>query len=293
MSRWKFGVIGGSGLYDFDALKAPKWVDVQSPWGEPSDAVLTGRLGNVEIAFLPRHGRGHKLAPGEVNARANIDVLKRLGCTDVLAISAVGSLREDLAPGAFAVARQYIDRTKLRPPSFFGGGVVAHVPLADPVCPRLSKMIVEASASTGAPAADGVVYLAIEGPQFSTRAESLLYRQWGCDVIGMTSMPEARLAREAELPYANLCMVTDYDCWRSASDDVDVPQILKTMRANADRAKNLLARLIANLPAEREASPIDTCLDVAIVSDPEGWSAEAKHKLSAIAARRFAVQGGG
>lgn len=293
MSAWKLGVIGGSGLYELEQLENPRWVDVASPWGTPSDAVLTGRLGSVDLAFLPRHGRGHKLAPHEVNARANIDALKRLGCTDVLAVSAVGSLREHLAPGAFAVARQYIDRTRQRPASFFGEGVVAHVPLADPVCPRLSKMLVELSSDGAGPAAvDGATYLAIEGPQFSTRAESQLYRQWGCDVIGMTSMPEARLAREAELPYANLCMVTDYDCWRSADDDVDVPQILRVMRANADRAKKLIAALVSALPADRAASPIDTCLDVAIVSDPTHWSEAAKLKLSAIAARRFRAQSG-
>ena len=289
MSAWKLGVIGGSGLYDLERLEGAAWRSVESPWGAPSDALLTGRLGGVDIVFLPRHGRGHRLAPHEVNARANIDALKRLGCTDVVAISAVGSLREHLAPGALAVARQYVDRTRQRPSSFFGDGVVAHVSLADPVCPRLCKLIKDAGTRLGIGLVDNATYLAIEGPQFSTRAESRLYREWGCDIIGMTSMPEARLAREAELPYANLCMVTDYDCWRSESEAVDVPEVLRIMRANADRAKALLVEIAAGLPAERSASPIDTCLDVAIVSDPAAWTPEAKLKLAAIARRRLGL----
>lgn len=289
MSAWKLGVIGGSGLYDLERLEDPVWRSVEGPWGAPSDAVLTGRLAGVEIVFLPRHGRGHRLAPHEVNARANIDVLKRLGCTDVIAVSAVGSLREHLAPGALALARQYIDRTRQRPSSFFGDGVVAHVSLADPACPRLSSFIVDAGTRLGIGVVDGATYLAIEGPQFSTRAESRLYRDWGCDIIGMTSMPEARLAREAELPYANLCMVTDYDCWRSENEAVDVPEVLRIMRANAERAKALLVEVAAGLRSERPASPIDTCLDVAIVSDPSAWTPEAKVKLAAIASRRLGL----
>jgi 5'-methylthioadenosine phosphorylase len=289
MSAWKLGIIGGSGLYDLERLEDAAWRRVESPWGAPSDALLTGRLAGVDIVFLPRHGRGHRLAPHEVNARANIDALKRLGCTDILAVSAVGSLREHLAPGALAVARQYVDRTRQRPSSFFGDGVVAHVSLADPVCPRLSSLILDAGTRLGIAIADDATYLAMEGPQFSTRAESRLYREWGCDIIGMTSMPEARLAREAELPYANLCMVTDYDCWRSESEAVDVPEVLRIMRANADRAKALLVEIVAGLPPERPASPIDTCLDVAIVSDPSAWTPEAKLKLAAIARRRLGL----
>ncbi len=289
MSAWKLGVVGGSGLYDLERLEGAAWRAVESPWGAPSDALLTGRLGGVDIVFLPRHGRGHRLAPHEVNARANIDALKRLGCTDVVAISAVGSLREHLAPGALALARQYVDRTRQRPSSFFGDGVVAHVSLADPVCPRLCSLIKDAGTRLGIGVADNATYLAIEGPQFSTRAESRLYREWGCDIIGMTSMPEATLAREAELPYANLCMVTDYDCWRSESEAVDVPEVLRIMRANADRAKALLVEIAAGLPAERPVSPIDTCLDVAIVSDPSVWTPEAKLKLAAIARRRLGL----
>lgn len=289
MSAWKLGVIGGSGLYDLERLEDPAWRLVESPWGAPSDALLTGRLAGVDIVFLPRHGRAHRLAPHEVNARANIDVLKRLGCTDVIAVSAVGSLREHLAPGALALARQYVDRTRQRPSSFFGDGVVAHVSLADPACPRLSRFIVDAGTRLGIGVVDGATYLAIEGPQFSTRAESRLYRDWGCDIIGMTSMPEARLAREAELPYANLCMVTDYDCWRSENEAVDVPEVLRIMRANAERAKALLVEVAAGLRSERPASPIDTCLDVAIVSDPSAWTPEAKVKLAAIASRRLGL----
>lgn len=287
MTRWKLGIIGGSGLYDLERLENTVWTDVASPWGVASDSVLIGAMSGIEVAFLPRHGRGHRRAPHEVNARANIDVLKRMGCTDIIAVSAVGSLREDLAPGAFAVARQYIDRTRDRPGTFFGDGVVAHVSLADPVCPRLSRMLVEAGHSVSVPIDDHATYVAVEGPQFSTRAESMLYRQWAADVIGMTSMPEARLAREAELPYANLCMVTDYDCWRSADAEVDVPEVLRIMAANVAKAKALIAHLIASLPDERSPSPIDTCLDHAIISAPEHWSAGAREKLAAVAGRRL------
>ncbi len=292
MTRWKLGIIGGSGLYDLERLENAAWTDVVSPWGRASDSVLIGAMTGVEVAFLPRHGRGHRWTPHEVNARANIDVLKRLGCTDIIAVSAVGSLREDLAPGAFAVARQYIDRTRDRPGTFFGDGVVGHVSLADPVCPRLSRMLVEAGHSIGVPIGDRATYVAVEGPQFSTRAESMLYRQWGADVIGMTSMPEARLAREAELPYANLCMVTDYDCWRSADAEVDVPEVLRIMAANVVRAKALIAQLVASLPDERPPSPIDTCLDHAIISAPEHWTAAAREKLEAVAGRRLRVDAG-
>lgn len=288
--RWKLGIIGGSGLYDLEQLERAAWIDVASPWGRASDSVLVGAMAGTEVAFLPRHGRGHRLAPYEVNARANIDVLKRLGCTDIIAVSAVGSLREDLAPGAFAVARQYIDRTRERPGTFFGDGVVAHVSLADPVCPRLSRMLIEAGQSISVPISDRATYVAVEGPQFSTRAESMLYRQWAADVIGMTSMPEARLAREAELPYANLCMVTDFDCWRSADAQVDVPEVLRIMAANVAKAKVLIASLVASLPDERTPSSIDTCLDHAIISAPEHWTAPAREKLAAIAGRRLGVE---
>ena len=207
--EWVLGVIGGSGLYEIEGLTDRETEVIDSPWGAPSDALVTGRLDGVRLVFLPRHGVGHRIPPGSVNARANIDVLKRAGCTDLLSISAVGSLREELAPGVFVAVDQFIDRTVSRPASFFDNGVVAHVSLADPVCPRLSELAAAAAREAGAPTVEGGVYVAVEGPQFSTRAESELYRSWGASVIGMTAMPEARLAREAELPYASVCMVTD------------------------------------------------------------------------------------
>lgn len=287
MSAWKLGIIGGSGLYDIDALTSPEWRRINSPWGEASDEVLTGTLGQHDVVFLPRHGRGHRLAPGEVNARANIDVLKRAGCTDILSISAVGSLREDLPPGSFAVIRQYVDRTVGRPSSFFGDGVVAHVSMADPVCDRLSDLVLEAAHAVDLTVADQVTYLAMEGPQFSTRAESHMFRSWGCDVIGMTAMPEARLAREAELPYANICMVTDYDCWREEAAPVDVASILSVMKSNAEAARRLIVEMVRRLPYRRVPSPIDTCLDQAIVSDRSHWNPARVGKLATICPRLF------
>ncbi len=284
MSAWKLGIIGGSGLYALDALEDSRWVTVPSPWGEPSDAVLTGRIGSVRLAFLPRHGRGHRVPPGELNVRANIDVLKRLGCTDVLAVSAVGSLNEAMAPGDFVAVDQFIDRTKARPPSFFGTGMVAHVPMADPVCPRLTALAADAAAAAGAKLHYGATYLAMEGPAFSTRAESRLYRSWGCDVIGMTAMPEARLAREAELPYALLAMVTDYDCWRDRGD-VDMAEIIRVMGANAAIARAAVVALVRSLPAERPASPLDTVLDSALITAPDARDARLLAKLDAVAGR--------
>ncbi|MEY5037521.1 MAG: hypothetical protein RL472_627, partial [Pseudomonadota bacterium] len=218
--RPMIGVIGGSGVYQIDGLEGASWVKVKTPWGKPSDQILVGRLGGLPMAFLPRHGRGHVETPSSLNYRANIDALKRLGCTDIVAISAVGSLREDFAPGDFVLVDQYIDRTFAREKSFFGPGCVAHVSLAHPTCARLSGICAEAARSAGAKVHQGATYLAMEGPQFSTRAESLMYRQWGADVIGMTGMPEANLAREAELCYASVAMVTDYDCWREGHDAV-------------------------------------------------------------------------
>jgi 5'-methylthioadenosine phosphorylase len=222
MSGWVLGVIGGSGVYDIEGLQGAAWRKAKSTFGEPSDALLTGRLGETRLVFLPRHGRGHRLPPTAVNARANIDVLKRAGCTDILSLSAVGSLRESLAPGDFVVVDQFIDRTFAREKSFFGPGLAAHVSMAQPVCPRLSAVAGEAARAAGARVVEGGCYLAMEGPQFSTGAESALYRSWGCDVIGMTNMPEAKLAREAELPYASVAMVTDYDCWHEEFAHVGV-----------------------------------------------------------------------
>ena len=268
MTHWKLGIIGGSGLYALDALENPHWETIASPWGEPSDAVLTGHIGGIELAFLPRHGRGHRIPPHLLNARANIDVLKRLGCTDVLAVSAVGSLNQAMAPGDFVAVDQIIDWTRGRPSSFFGAGMVAHVPMADPVCPRLTGLAAAAARAAGATVHTPATYLAMEGPQFSTRAESRLYQSWGCDVIGMTAMPEAKLAREAELPYALLAMVTDFDCWHDGGD-VDVAEIIRVMGANAAIARAAVLALVTALPAVRPASPIDTVLDTALITAPE------------------------
>ena len=285
MSGWTIGIIGGSGLYAIDALTDPEWIDVETPWGEPSDQLLTGRLGHARFVFLPRHGRGHRLPPGDVNARANIDALKRAGCTDVVAISAVGSLREELPPGRFVMVDQFFDRALSRPHSFFGPGLVAHVSLADPICPRLSALCADAAEAAGAEVARGGTYLAMEGPQFSTRAESLLYRQWGCDVIGMTAMPEARLAREAELPYALVGMVTDYDCWRGGGEEVEVAAVIAQLMANAEVARRLVVELATALPEERPPSPIDTVLDTALITAPEARDPALMGKLDAILER--------
>ncbi|HEX8555017.1 MAG TPA: S-methyl-5'-thioadenosine phosphorylase [Sphingomonas sp.] len=282
---WTIGIIGGSGLYAIDALVDAEWRDVATPWGAPSDQVLHGRIGDVELRFLPRHGRGHRIPPHEVNARANIDALKRCGATDLLAISSVGSLHEELEPGCFVVVDQFIDRTVQRPPSFFGTGLVAHVSLAEPVCPRLSAFAAAASEAAGARVVRGGTYLAMEGPQFSTRAESRLFRQWGADVIGMTAMPEARLAREAELPYALVGMVTDYDCWREEAAFVEVAQVIAQMTANGAVARGLVERLVAALPPERAVSPLDTVLDHALITAPDARDPALIARLDAVAGR--------
>ena len=285
MTNWTIGVIGGSGLYAVDALEDAQWIDVASPWGQPSDALLTGTIAGVRFVFLPRHGRGHRIAPGELNARANIDVLKRAGVTDVVSISAVGSLAEELPPGRFVVVDQFIDRTKGRPSSFYTSGMVAHVSMADPVCPRLSGLAAAAARAAGADVTEGATYLAMEGPQFSTRAESMLYRQWGAHVIGMTAMPEAKLAREAELPYALVAMVTDYDCWREGEAHVDVATVVARLGSNAATARALLIELAQALPATREASPIDTNLDFALITAPDARDKGVLAKLDAVAGR--------
>lgn len=288
MTQWRLGVIGGSGLYELDGLMNRRWTEVETPWGSPSDAILTGELHGVQLAFLPRHGRGHRVPPGDLNTRANIAALKQVGCTDLLSISAVGSLRESLAPGAFVVVDQYVDRTVSRPSSFFGPGLVAHVSLADPVCPRLSELAFRSGETSGASMVRGGTYVAIEGPQFSTRAESHLFRSWGCDVIGMTGMPEARLAREAELPYACVGMVTDYDCWREHTADVQVADVLAILKANAATARDLVDTLVRSLPERREASPIDTTLDMAVITAPELWEPGLKARLATLSPRKFA-----
>ena len=287
MTAWRIGIIGGSGLYAIDALEDAHWTTIDSPWGPPSDALLCGRIGAVELVFLPRHGRGHRIAPGEINARANIDVLKRAGCTDILALSSIGSLQEELPPGHFVVVDQFIDRTVGRVSTFFDDGLVAHVSMADPVCPRLSALAAAAVSAAGGSVVMGATYLAMEGPQFSTRAESRMYRQWGCDVIGMTAMPEAKLAREAELPYALVGMVTDYDCWRDEAAFVEVDEVIRQMRRNADIARATVTAFVAALPAERGPSPIDTVLDHALLTDPASVPAETLAKLDAICARRL------
>jgi len=284
--QWTIGIIGGSGLYAIDGLEDAEWREVATPWGTPSDAILFGRIGNVGIRFLPRHGRGHRIAPGDIPARANIDALKRAGCTDLLAISSVGSLREELEPGRFAVVEQFIDRTVARPASFFGTGLVAHVSLADPVCERLSALAVAAVTQAGGRVAEGATYLAMEGPQFSSRAESRLFREWGCDIIGMTAMPEARLAREAELPYALIGMVTDYDCWRDDRAAVEVTEVVAQMAANGAVARATVAALVAALPATRTPSPIDTALDGAIITAPDARDPALVERNAAILARQ-------
>ena len=290
MSGWKIGVIGGSGIYAIEALEDPQWITIDTPWGAPSDQLLTGRIGAVEFVFLPRHGRGHRLPPSDVNARANIDALKRTGCTDVVAISAVGSLREALAPGQFVVVDQFIDRTFARAKSFFGPGMVAHVSMADPTCPRLSGLCANAADAAGAQVVRGGTYLAMEGPQFSSRAESLLYREWGCDVIGMTAMPEAKLAREAELPYALIGMVTDYDCWRGGEDAVEAAAVIAQLVANAEAGRKLVVCLAELLSPERAPSPIDTALDSALFTSPEARDPQMLAKLDALCARVTAAQ---
>ena len=286
MADWVLGILGGSGVYELEGLENRRWKRLTTPWGEPSDEMLFGELSGVRLVFLPRHGRGHRLSPTEVNARANIDALKRAGCTDVLSLSAVGSLREDLSPGTFVLVDQYIDRTFAREKSFFGQGVIAHISMAQPVCARLSALAAEAGRAAGARVVEGGTYLAMEGPQFSTRAESELYRSWGCHVIGMTNMPEAKLAREAELPYASVGMVTDYDCWRDDTEAVEVSHVLQTLMANAARGRDLVARLAGALGAmPRTASPIDTVLDSAIITPPEARPAETVARLDAVAGR--------
>jgi len=285
MGEWCIGVIGGSGLYAIDALDEAQWITVDTPWGAPSDALLTGRIAGVKFVFLPRHGRGHRIPPSELNALANIDAMKRAGCTDIVSVSSVGSLAEELAPGCFVMVDQFIDRTKGRVPSFFGTGMVAHVSMADPVCPRLTSLVADAARSAGADVHEGATYLAMEGPQFSTRAESHLYRQWGAKVIGMTAMPEAKLAREAELPYALLAMVTDYDCWREGEAHVDVAEVIAQLGRNGEKARAALIALAGSLPTERSSSPIDTNLDFALITSPDARDPALLAKLDAVAGR--------
>jgi len=287
MGQASIGIIGGSGVYDIAGLENKRWEKVESPFGAASDELLFGELNGVKLAFLPRHGRGHKIPPSEINFRANIDVLKRVGVSDVISVSAVGSLREHLSPGTFVIVDQFIDRTFAREKSFFGTGLVAHVSMAHPVCKRLGDHIERAAKEAGINALRGGTYLVMEGPQFSSLAESELYRQWGCDVIGMTNMPEAKLAREAELCYATVAMVTDYDCWHPDHDDVTVEQIIKVLLANADKAKTLVKHLVPHVGADAKACDCGcrTALQYALITAPEARDAAMKQKLQAIAGR--------
>jgi len=281
------GIIGGSGVYDIEGLSNKRWQRVESPFGEASDELLFGELDGQQMVFLPRHGRGHKLVPSDINFRANIDALKRAGVTDVISVSAVGSLREHLSPGTFVIVDQFIDRTFARNKSFFGTGLVAHVSMAHPVCQRLGDHIEAAAKEAGISALRGGTYLVMEGPQFSTLAESELYRSWGCDVIGMTNMPEAKLAREAELCYATVAMVTDYDCWHPNHDDVTVDQIIKVLLANADKARSLVKYAAPHIGADTTACECGCrrALQYALITAPEARDAEMTRKLQAVAGR--------
>lgn len=283
----RLAIIGGSGLYDLPGLVDTRWVAVETPWGAPSDEIFLGRLGDAQLAFLPRHGRGHRIPPGEVNYRANVAALKSLGVTDVLSLSAVGSLRADLPPGTFVIADQFIDRTTARAKSFFGSGLVAHVSMADPVCSRLGDHLAAALPGSGAPWVRGGTYVAIEGPQFSTRAESAVYRSWNASVIGMTNLPEAALAREAELCYASVAMVTDFDCWHPAHDAVTVDSIIRVLLGNADRARSLVTALAAPITADPQARGCACrhALDHALITALPARDPALVERLKFIAAR--------
>ena len=287
MTKAVLGIIGGSGVYDIAGLENANWRHVKTPWGEASDDLLFGRISGVDVVFLPRHGRGHVHSPTSINYRANIDALKRVGCTDIISVSACGSLREDLPPGHFVLAGQFIDRTYAREKTFFGRGFVAHVSMAHPVCPRLVAALADAASEERIPCQTGGTYLAMEGPQFSTLAESNLYRSWGCDVIGMTAMPEAKLAREAELPYAIVAMVTDYDCWHPDHGHVTVDQVVRVLFENADKARALLKRVIPKLGPERTPSPlgIEHVLDTALITAPGKRDRQLFARLDAVAGR--------
>jgi 5'-methylthioadenosine phosphorylase len=285
------GVMGGSGVYDIEGLTNTSWTKVESPFGKPSDDYLVGELGGKKIVFLPRHGRGHKVSPSEVNYRANVDGMKRLGVTDLLSVSAVGSLREDLKPGMFVIVDQFIDRTFAREKSFFGSGMVAHVSVAHPVCNRLGDHIEETLEKLSIEFVRNGTYLVMEGPQFSTYAESNLYRQWGCDVIGMTNMPEAKLAREAELCYASVAMVTDFDCWHPDHDAVTVDQVIKVLLTNADKAKTLVQNVSPLIYADSKGSECGCkkALEYALITSPDARDPQALKRLDAVAGRVLKV----
>jgi 5'-methylthioadenosine phosphorylase len=281
------GIIGGSGLYEIDGLESVRWARIDSPFGEASDELLFGVLNGIQLVFLPRHGRGHRYSPSSINYRANIDVLKRAGATDIISLSAVGSLREDLHPGTLVIVDQFVDRTFAREKSFFGTGMVAHVSMAHPVNARLGDWCEQACHSLGLSMQRGGTYLVMEGPQFSTLAESQLYRQWGCDVIGMTNMPEAKLAREAEIPYCTVAMVTDFDCWHPDHDHVDVDAVIRVLLKNADNARALV-RAVAGQMSERPLvcpSGDDRALDAALITHEEARDPAVLKTLDAVAGR--------
>jgi 5'-methylthioadenosine phosphorylase len=287
MTQSVLGIIGGSGLYSMPALKNARWETIASPWGQPSDQVLFAELDGLPVRFLPRHGRGHKVPPSAINFRANIDVLKRAGVTDLVSVSACGSLKEALPPGHFVIVDQFIDRTFAREKSFFGPGCVAHVSMADPVSPLLADALEAAAHAEGIAATRGGTYPVMEGPQFSTRAESALYRAWGCSVIGMTNMPEAKLAREAEICYATVAMVTDYDCWHDEHAHVDVAAVIRVLSENVDKAHRLIERLARNFPREHPPCPVgsDRALEVAVITPAEARDPALIAKLDAVAGR--------
>ena len=287
MTKSVLGIIGGSGIYDLPGLTNAQSRTIESPWGKPSAALLTGEIGGLPIVFLSRHDKGHRISPTDINYRANIDVLKRAGVTDLVSLSACGSFREDLPPGTFVLVDQFVDRTHARATSFFGTGCVAHVSMAHPVSPRLRIHIAEAARAEGIAIVRDGTYVCMEGPQFSTLAESLTYKNLGYSVIGMTNMPEAKLAREAEICYATVAMVTDYDCWHPDHDAVTVQDIIKVLTANAEKAKGLVARLARDFPREHEPCPIgsDRALDNALITAPEARDPELLKKLDAVAGR--------
>jgi 5'-methylthioadenosine phosphorylase len=289
------GIIGGSGIYDIEGLEQAEWRALRTPWGLPSGELLFGRLAGIPCVFLPRHDRGHRLSPTDLPYRANIDALKRAGCTEILSLSAVGSLRADLPPGTFVIVDQFIDRTFARPKSFFGAGCVAHVSMAHPVCRRLGDVIEAGCRALGVPHKRGGTYLVMEGPQFSTRAESELYRAWGCDVIGMTNMPEAKLAREAELCYATVAMVTDYDCWHPEHDHVTVELVVKVLFENAAKARSLLKQVVPVLGQRRGCCPegCHTALENAIITAPAKRDPSLLARLEVVAGRVLKAEAAG
>ncbi len=287
MTKSVLGIVGGSGVYDLPALENSRWEKVESPWGEPSDELRMGEINGLTVVFLPRHGRGHRFAPSDIDYRANIDILKRVGVTDLVSVSACGSFRDELSPGTFVLVDQFIDRTFARHKSFFGKGCVAHVSMAHPVSPNLVDHIERSAEQEAIACHRGGTYLVMEGPQFSSLAESNLYRAWGCDVIGMTNMPEAKLAREAEMCYATVAMVTDYDCWHPDHDQVEVSAIIGTLRENTEKAMRLITRLAQSFPKQHQPCPIgtDRALDHALITAPEARDAELVAKLDAVAGR--------